>query len=184
MLKYLYLTPNSLLVVLLGRGAARLLIAAMGAAITLSRRRHLPGRRFRPARIDWPLLIPSLVLGLIAIVALGIMLAAVCMQTRQESWSYPEAVAGALFLVVGAVFPIAVLPPVAQAFGYFVPLTWWLEGVRQGLNPGSISGDRRNGLPVDAADRDDQPRPNGHPGRVARHHRGYYTRCAGCLSVE
>ena len=30
----------------------------------------------------------------------GVILAAVCLQTRQESWSYPEAVAGALFLVV------------------------------------------------------------------------------------
>jgi ABC-type polysaccharide/polyol phosphate export permease len=62
------------------------------------------------------------------------------MQTRQESWSYPEAVAGALFLIVGAVFPIAVLPPFAQALGYLVPLTWWLEGIRQGLHPGSVSG--------------------------------------------
>jgi ABC-2 type transport system permease protein len=140
MLKYLYLTPNSLLVVLLGRGAARLLIAGMGAGITLTVGVVFLGVGFDPARIDWALLVPSLVLGFIAIVALGIVLAAVCMQTRQESWSYPEAVAGALFLVVGAVFPIAVLPPVAQALGYLLPLTWWLEGVRQGLNPGSISG--------------------------------------------
>jgi len=140
MLKYLYLSPNSLLVVLLGRGAARLLIAAMGATITLAVGVVFLGVGFDPARIDWPLLVPSLALGLVAIVALGIILAAVCMQTRQESWSYPEAVAGALFLVVGAVFPIAVLPPVAQVIGFLTPLTWWLEGVRQGLHPGSISG--------------------------------------------
>jgi ABC-2 type transport system permease protein len=61
------------------------------------------------------------------------------MQTRQESWSYPEAVAGALFLVVGAVFPLAVLPMPIQAVGLAVPLTWWLAGVRQALFPGSLS---------------------------------------------
>ena len=37
-------------------------------------------------------------LGLVAILALGVLLASVILLTRQESWSYPEAVAGALFL--------------------------------------------------------------------------------------
>jgi ABC-2 type transport system permease protein len=140
MLKYLYLSPNSLLVVLLGRGTARLAIAAMGAGITLAIGVIFLGVGFDPARIDWLLLVPSLLLGFVAIVALGILLAAVCMQTRQESWSYPEAVAGGLFLIVGAVFPMSVLPPIAQAMGMLVPLTWWLEGVRQGLAPGMVSG--------------------------------------------
>src|SRR3954469_3239386 len=140
MLRYLYLTPNSLLVVLLGRGAARILIAAMGATITLVVGVVFLGVGFDPARIDWLLLVPSVVLGFVAIVSLGVILAAVVMQTRQESWSYPEAVAGALFLIVGAVFPIAVLPQLVQAVGYWIPLTWWLEGVRQALHPGSISG--------------------------------------------
>src|SRR5207247_6029202 len=48
-------------------------------------------------------------------------------------------VAGALFLVVGAIFPLAVLPAVVQAVGLLNPLTWWLAGVRQALFPGSIS---------------------------------------------
>ncbi len=52
-------------------------------------------------------------LGLASIVAIGVMLAAICIQTRQESWSYPEAVGGALFLITGAVFPLAVLPATA-----------------------------------------------------------------------
>jgi ABC-2 type transport system permease protein len=139
MLKYLYLTPNSLLVVLLGRGAARLLIAAMGATITLGVGVLFLGIGFDPSRIDWPLLVPSIVLGFVAIVGLGIVLAAVCMQTRQESWSYPEAAAGALFLVSGVVFPLAVLPAIVQAIGLVTPLTWWIEGTRQALFPGGVS---------------------------------------------
>src|SRR4051794_1713548 len=65
MLRYLYLTPNSLLVVLLGRGAARILIAAMGATITLVVGVVFLGVGFDPARIDWLLLVPSLVLGFV-----------------------------------------------------------------------------------------------------------------------
>jgi ABC-2 type transport system permease protein len=138
-LKYLYLTPNSLLVVLLGRGTARVGVAAMGALITLGVGVAFLGVDLDPGRIDWLLLAVSTVVGLVSIVALGVILAAICLQTRQESWSYPEAVAGALFLVVGAVFPLSVLPAPVQAVSFTVPLTWWLEGVRQALQPGTLS---------------------------------------------
>src|SRR5262245_21745607 len=139
MLKYLYVSPNSLIVVMLGRATARIAAAAMGAVITLGLGVLFLGVRFDFFAIDWVLLTASTVLGLIAIIALGVVLAAVCMQTRQESWSYPEAVAGAMFLLVGPVFPLYVLPPVAQAIGLMIPLTWWLEGTRSGLFPGGIS---------------------------------------------
>ena len=88
-----------------------------------------------------------------SIIAIGVMLAAICLQTRQESWSYPEAVAGALFLVSGAVFPLAVLPAVVQAIGMLTPLTWWIEGVRQSLFPGGLIVDRRDRVAVRDADR-------------------------------
>ena len=77
--------------------------------------------------------------GLESIVVVGVILAAICLQTRQEAWSYPEAVAGALFLVSGAVFPLAVLPIPIQAIGLLNPLTWWLEGVRLALFPAGTS---------------------------------------------
>jgi ABC-2 type transport system permease protein len=80
-----------------------------------------------------------MVVGVIAVLAIGLILAAICMQTRQESWSYPEAVAGALFLVSGVVFPLAVLPGPVQAIGLVTPLTWWIEGIRRALFPGSAS---------------------------------------------
>ena len=70
-------------------------------------------------------------------------MAGVCIQTRQESWSYPEAFAGAMFLVTGAVFPLAVLPAPVQVVGLLTPLTWWIAGTREALFPGvpdSIGG--------------------------------------------
>jgi ABC-type polysaccharide/polyol phosphate export permease len=46
---------------------------------------------------------------------------------------------GALFLLVGAVFPLAVLPAPLQVAGLLTPLTWWMQGVRLALFPGAPS---------------------------------------------
>jgi len=139
MLKYLYVSPNSMLTVLLGRGTWRLGIGGFGAAVTLVLGVVGLGVPFAIERIDWLLLALAMTLGLVSIIALGMLLAAVAMQTRQDSWQYPEAVAGAIFLVVGAVFPLAVLPSAVQAVGLLTPLTWWLELVRRALFPDIVS---------------------------------------------
>jgi ABC-2 type transport system permease protein len=139
MLKYVYVSPSDFLVVLLGRGLARVAVGGMGAAITLAIGVVLLGVPFDPFAVNWPLLVAVMAAGIASIVAIGILLAAICLQTRQEAWSYPEAVAGALFLVSGAVFPLAVLPAPIQAIGLLTPLTWWIEGVRDALFPGGLT---------------------------------------------
>ena len=139
MLKYVYVSPSDFLVVLLGRGVARVAVGGMGALITLGVGVVLLGVPFDISKVDWPLFLFVMAVGLTSIIAIGVMLAAICLQTRQESWSYPEAVGGALFLVSGAVFPILVLPSPVQALGLLTPLTWWIEGVRDSLFPGGIS---------------------------------------------
>lgn len=139
MLKYVYVSPSEFLVVLLGRGVARLGVGAVGGIITIGAGIVVLGIPFDLTAIDWPLLVASMVLGLGVIVAIGVFMAAVCLQTRQESWSYPEALAGALFLVSGAVFPLAVLPMPLQAVGLAMPLAWWIEGVRLAVFPGGVS---------------------------------------------
>jgi ABC-2 type transport system permease protein len=139
MLKYLYVSPNSLLVLLLGRGAARVGIGAFGAFITLGVGIVFLGVPFDVGQVDWLMSTFAMAFGLLGVLAVGVILAAISMQLRQDAWNYPEAVAGALFLLVGAVFPLLVLPSAVQLIGLFLPLTWWLEGVRQGLFPGSVS---------------------------------------------
>ena len=143
MLKYVYVSPSDFLIVLLGRGVARLLIGISGAVITLVIGVVALGVPFRPFEIDWPALLVALALGLGTTVALGLVMGAICLQTRQESWSYPDAFAGALFLISGAVFPLAILPAPVQALGLANPLAWWIEAVRRALdpsNPSSIGG--------------------------------------------
>jgi ABC-2 type transport system permease protein len=139
MLKYIYVSPSDFLVMLVGRGVARVAVGAMGALITLAVGVVALGVPFDPGAINWPLLLAITVLGLVTIVAIGVVMAAICIQTRQESWSYPEAAAGALFLLTGAVFPLSVLPAPAQLVGLLAPLTWWIEGTRKALFPGGIS---------------------------------------------
>lgn len=143
MLKYVYVSPSEFLIVLLGRGVARLAVGAMGALITIAVGIVALGVPFDPAAVDWPLLALVMALGLVVIMAIGLLLAAICLQTRQESWSYPEALAGALFLVSGVVFPLAVLPAPIQTVGLVTPLTWWIEGVRHAAfpdGPSSVAG--------------------------------------------
>jgi ABC-2 type transport system permease protein len=144
MLKYLYVSPATFLVQLSGRGGARLAVGAMGTAVALLFSVVFLGLRVDLAAVDWALLGVSVVVGLVPILAIGILIAAICLQTRQESWSYPEAVAGALFLVTGVVFPLAVLPFPVQFAGLLTPVTWWLAGVRLALvpdGPSSIGGE-------------------------------------------
>ncbi len=144
MLKYLYVSPADFLLVLLGRGVGRILVGAIGTAITLAAGVVVLGIPFDPGRSDWPLFAWAAVWGFVTVVALSVVLAAVCLQVRQEAWSYPEAAAGALFLVTGAVFPLGVLPEPLQALGLITPLTWWIAGIRTALfpaSPSSIGGD-------------------------------------------
>jgi ABC-2 type transport system permease protein len=140
MLKYLYVSPTDFVVTLLGRGTARVAIGGMGAAITLIFGVIALGIGIDVTRVDAPLLVVSMGLGLAAVVAFGMALAAIVLQTRQESWSYGEAVAGASFLLVGAIFPLSVLPAPAQALGMMLPMTWWIEGTRRAILPDITSG--------------------------------------------
>ena len=140
MLKYVVVSPSDFLTVLLGRGVARIAIGALGTVITLAVGILLLGVPFDPARVDWLLLAVLLPGGLLAVLAIGVLLAAICVQTRQESWGYPEATAGAMFLLTGAVFPLLVLPQPVQVLGWLVPMTWWIEGVRIALFGEGVSG--------------------------------------------
>jgi ABC-2 type transport system permease protein len=140
MLRYTYVSPSDFSVVVLGRGVARVGVGLIGAVISLGVGIVFLGAGVQAGGIDVPLLLVAMVLGLASVVAIGIFMASICIQTNQDSWHYPEAVAGALFLVSGAVFPLSVLPDPLQAVGLLSPLCWWIEGVRRALVPASPTG--------------------------------------------
>jgi ABC-2 type transport system permease protein len=146
MIKYVVVTPPSLFPFLLGRSLARVIVSFVAVVLTLG-----VGIVFLGVELDvsWLYLAAATVLGVLAVVALGIFMAGWCLQLRQEAWSYPEAIAGALYLVSGAIFPIDILPAPLQPVAYAMPTTWWLEASRRGLlghgSPGNI-GEVSDGL--------------------------------------
>jgi len=130
MMKYVVLTPTSLFPFLLGRGMARILISFLAVGVTL-----LVGVLFLGVtlQLNAPLFAAATLLGLPAVMALGIFMGGWCLQLRQEAWSYPEAIAGSLYLLSGAIFPIDLLPSFLHPVAYAFPTTWWLEASRRGL---------------------------------------------------
>jgi len=141
MIKYVVVTPTSLFPFLLGRSLARVLVSFVAVVLTLLVGVVFLGVDLRPNLL---ILVPATILGVLAVIGLGIFMAGWCLQLRQEAWSYPEAIAGALYLVSGAIFPIDVLPSVLHPIAYASPTTWWLEASRRGLlghgSPGAIGG--------------------------------------------
>lgn len=141
MLRYVVLTPPSLFPFLMGRSLARVLISFIAVALTLGVGVVFLGVELRPNPLY---LVPATILGILGVMALGLLMAGWCLQLRQEAWHYPEAIAGALYLISGAIFPIDVLPGFLHPVAYVSPTTWWLEASRRGLlghgSPGVLGG--------------------------------------------
>ena len=184
MLKYLAVSPARLLVLLVGRGGARLAAGTMGTSVALVFSVIFLGLRIDLWAVHWPYLVTVLLVGIVPVVAIGVVLAAICLQTRQESWSYPEAVAGAMFLVTGVVFPLAVLPDPVEVLGLINPITWWVEGVRRALVPDGAVVDRRRGVGVDGCHRNLRAGRRGGHRRLVADRGARYTRGDRDLPVE
>ncbi len=81
-------------------------------------------------QVNYPLLLLALSLGFVAIVALGIALAGLTLVLKRGAWQMPDAMAGALYLLAGTIFPIAILPGWVEKIALLMPLTYWLELIR------------------------------------------------------
>jgi ABC-2 type transport system permease protein len=133
MLKYVVLSSARFLPFLVGRASAQLVAATAGFVVTLGVGIVFLGVQIDVAAIDWRLFVAAMAVGLASIVALGLAVAGLCLTIRREAWSYPEAIAGGLYLLSGVIFPPDVLPAALQAVALALPTTWWLEGVRRAL---------------------------------------------------
>ncbi len=132
-IRQLYTTPMDGYFYLMGRGLARLLIGLVSLLITVSVGAvffHLP---LYLAAINWPLLLVSMVLGILSLATLGLMMGSLTMMMARHSGSVGDALAGALYLFTGAIFPLDVLPALLRPIGYALPITYWLEVSRRAL---------------------------------------------------
>jgi ABC-2 type transport system permease protein len=133
MLKYMYVAPLNVHAYLLGRGVAQAIVATMAVLITLLFGIVALGIPMAPASIDWGMLFAAWLFGLAGVAFGGIFLGGISLITARHNYFVGEAVAGALYLLCGAIFPIDVLPRPLQLVGQALPLTYWLEALRRAL---------------------------------------------------
>ena len=132
-LKYMYIAPILIPVYWLGRGAARFLTGSIAVAITLLFGvlfLHVP---LDLARVNWPLFAGSLIIGVAMLSMMGLILASFTLLIAHHFAPIGEAVASALYLLSGAIFPLDVLPAWIRPLGYAMPITYWLELMRRSL---------------------------------------------------
>ena len=133
MLKYMYAAPLNIYTYLLGRGAAQALMATVAVSIMLLFGITVLGISMPPASIDWGMLFAAWLFGLAGLAFQGIFLGGIALITARHNFYIGEVVAGALYLLCGAVFPIDILPKPLQLLGQALPLTYWLEALRRAL---------------------------------------------------
>ncbi len=131
--RQLYTTPMDGYFYLMGRGVARLLIGLVSVVITIGLGLilfHLP---ISMSAIDWPVFLLSTFLGVISLATLGLVVGALSMMMARHFFQIGEAIAGALYLFTGAIFPLEVLPAWLRPLGLIFPVTYWLELARRAL---------------------------------------------------
>jgi ABC-2 type transport system permease protein len=133
MLKYVRLGPIRLEYYIIGRGLAKGAEGGIGAILTL-----VFGWLLLPEIRDaWGIelgwLAINLILGTGMLVALGLLLTGAVLNMARHGMFLSEGVAGTLYLLSGAVFPVSVLPSWLQPVSLCLPTTYWLEGMRRSL---------------------------------------------------
>jgi ABC-2 type transport system permease protein len=139
-LKYLYIAPVSIPVYMFGRAVARFATSTLAVAITLAAGRLIFNVPIHLLTVDWPMFLASLLLGLLCLAEIGIILGSWTLAIRSEPHFLGEAVAAAMYLFSGAIFPITLLPASLQPIGYLMPMTYWLELMRRALLGADVSG--------------------------------------------
>lgn len=129
-LKYIWMSPAHFGWYFIGRGMAKVLIASLSVAILI-----LVGWLFLGVRLSleaWGYGVLVFGLGLVACVAIGLILSGSLLLLSNQGDYVSEGVGGLLYLLAGAVFPIDVLPAWVQPLSLGLPHTFWMEGIRRG----------------------------------------------------
>jgi ABC-2 type transport system permease protein len=138
-LKYIYISPIRIYFYLLGRGMARFLTGTLSVVITMAFGLLALKLSIRLAEVNWLYFVASMFLGLASMAVMGLMLGGATLQMARHYWSIGESVAGALYLLCGAIFPLDSLPGWMQPVGMALPLTYWLESLRRSLLGSEVS---------------------------------------------
>lgn len=132
-LKYMYIAPIRIPFYWLGRGVARFLVGTVAVIVILTAGVLFLNVPLDLTQVNWGLFLVSLVIGVIMLAMMGLILASITLMVAHHFFLIGEAVAGALYLFSGAIFPLEVLPAWLRPVGYAMPITYWLELMRRSL---------------------------------------------------
>ncbi len=130
-LKYVYTSPIGIFTYLTGRASVKLVLASVSLVLTLLTGWFLVGVKWSWGAVAWAPLLLTIVLGLVATVSLGFLVAGVALLLPRIAISVNESMAVALYLLCGVIFPIDLLPPGLRELSLLLPFTWWYEALRR-----------------------------------------------------
>ena len=138
-IRYVYISPISFYVYVMGRAVSKILVASFAVVITLAFGAFVLNP---PVAIsmNWsavPLFIAGFILGLFCLLAIGITLGGATFLMARHTQTLAEAVPGIFYVFCGVLFPLTVLPGVLQDVGKVIPLTYWFDLSRRLLLPGA-----------------------------------------------
>jgi len=138
-LKQVYIAPINFRNYIFGRSSITIAISSFGVLLTLIFGVLVLGVNIDFASVNWPLFIAALVLGLATLAIMGLALGGVTFLTAKHAMGINEGVAGIFYVLSGVIFPITILPGWAQSISKFLPVTYWMEGIRRGLEPSVVA---------------------------------------------
>ncbi|MCU0859543.1 MAG: ABC transporter permease [Thermoplasmata archaeon] len=138
-LKQVYIAPVNFYAYVFGRAAIKIVITSFGVLLTLAFGVLVLGVGIDVFAMDIPLLVSSLVLGLLFISVVGLALGGVSFLTAKHAEGINEGVAGVFAVFSGVLFPLTILPSWMHPFSKVLPMTYWMEAVRRGLMPETMS---------------------------------------------
>jgi len=130
-LKYVYTSPIGIFTYLTGRASVKLVLATVSLVLTLLTGWFLVGVKWSWGAVAWAPLLVTVVLGLVATVSLGFLVAGTALLLPRIAISVNESMAVALYLLCGVIFPIDLLPPGLRELSLLLPFTWWYEALRR-----------------------------------------------------
>ncbi len=134
-IRYVYISPISYYVYILGRAASKIAVAAFAVLITLLFGVLFLDVQIHLSLVSLPMFLVSLVLGLAVLLAIGICLGGISFLTAKHTHGLAEGIPGLFYVFCGVLFPLSVLPDWGQAAGRAIPLTYWFDITRRLISP-------------------------------------------------
>jgi ABC-2 type transport system permease protein len=128
-IRYIYISPISFYVYVMGRAISKILVASFAVVITLAFGAYVlrPAVQITLPLASIPVFVAGLILGLFCLLAIGITLGGMTFLMARHTQSLAEAVPGIFYVFCGVLFPLSVLPGWLQGVGRAIPLTYWFE---------------------------------------------------------